>query len=293
LLSIKEKMTEHKFEAKLNNLDVLKKADPKSPVALIYHIKVKDSKAYKTWCINSSEQLESTSGRRVFNFAVDPVAREGLLIDYVVIDEFFSPKIALEFFSVTKAHLNSSCSQNTVLAIYPEVKLKLFIVRMLASILHFLKGIHDTGVPSDTWKASNTAVWPDEKQMMVAREQNLDSPLLVYNLNKIREIALYQGEYAEVAPSSGEVAYERYNKIAGPLLLRRGAYPVYGGKPIGILYGDDNMLNDNWSKFVLVHYPQRRNLLAMIESDEYKKSQYHRDAGLERVAIFMGSRTNF
>jgi uncharacterized protein (DUF1330 family) len=53
------------------------------------------------------------------------------------------------------------------------------------------------------------------------------------------------------------------------------------------------MLNDNWSKFVLVHYPQRRNLLAMIESDEYKKSQYHRDAGLERVAIFMGSRTNF
>jgi hypothetical protein len=31
----------------------------------------------------------------------------------------------------------------------------------------------------------------------------------------------------------------------------------------------------------------------MLESDEYKKSQYHRDAGLERVAIFMGSRTNF
>ena len=55
-------MTERKFEAKLNNLDVLRKADPKSPVALIYHIQVKDSKAYKTWCINSSEQLESTSG---------------------------------------------------------------------------------------------------------------------------------------------------------------------------------------------------------------------------------------
>ena len=83
-----------------------------------------------------------------------------------------------------------------------------------------LLAIDDTGVPSDNWKASNIAVWPDEKQMMVAREQNLDSPLLV-------------------------------------------------------------------------HYPQRRNLLAMIESDEYKKSQYHRDAGLERVAIFMGSRKNF
>ena len=105
---------------------------------------------------------------------------------------------------------------------------------MLANILYFLRGIDDTGVPSDNWKASNIAVWPDEKQMMVAREQNLNSPLLVYNLNKNREIALYQDQYAEIAPCSGEVAYERYSKIAGPLLLRRGAYPAYGGMEMTI-----------------------------------------------------------
>lgn len=66
--------------------------------------------------------------------------------------------------------------------------------------------------------------------------------------------------------------------------------PRDGGKPIGILIGDDNsMLADDWSKFILVYYPQRRNLLAMIEGDEFKSGQRHRDAGLERVAIFMGN----
>ena len=36
-----------------------------------------------------------------------------------------------------------------------------------------------------------------------------------------------------------------------------------------------------------VSYPQRRNLLATIESDEFHKGEVHRDAGLERVAIFI------
>jgi hypothetical protein len=69
-----------------------------------------------------------------------------------------------------------------------------------------------------------------------------------------------------------------------------GWYPVYGGKPLGILAGDENnMLYDNWSKFILVYYPERRNPLAMIEGKEFKSGQHHRDAGLDRVAIFMGN----
>jgi len=126
--------------------------------------------------------------------------------------------------------------------------------------------------------------------MKVARQQDLSEPILVYNLNKNRNIAQYGvEENANTKPCSGKDAYERYSKIAGPLLLRRGAFPVYGGKPIGILHGVNNMLNDTWDKFVLVHYPQRRNLLSMIESEQYKSSQYHRDAGLDRVAIFIGN----
>lgn len=88
----------------------------------------------------------------------------------------------------------------------------------------------------------------------------------------------------------GQQAYDRYAKIAGFELLRRGAFPVYGGKPICLLDGDkDGMLADRWDKFIFVRYPQRRNLLAIIESDEFNNGQVHRDAGLERAVIFMTS----
>lgn len=103
-------------------------------------------------------------------------------------------------------------------------------------------------------------------------------------------MAQYQNVSQANKPCSGEEAYERYSKIAGAQLLRRGAYPVYGGKPLGILAGgESNMLYDDWSKFILVYYPERRNLLAMIEGKEFKSGQHHRDAGLDRVAIFMGN----
>jgi len=49
------------------------------------------------------------------------------------------------------------------------------------------------------------------------------------------------------------------------------------------------MLADRWDKFILVRYPQRRNLPAIIESDEFNKGQVHRDAGLQRSVIFMAS----
>ena len=63
---------------------------------------------------------------------------------------------------------------------------------------------------------------------------------------------------------------------------------MYGGRPICLLIGDrDCMLADKWDKFIFVRYPQRRNLLATIESKEFHHGQIHRDAGLERVAIFM------
>jgi hypothetical protein len=51
------------------------------------------------------------------------------------------------------------------------------------------------------------------------------------------------------------------------------------------------MLADRWDKFIFVRYPQRRKLLATIESDEFSKGEHHRDAGLERVDIFMANET--
>jgi len=270
--------------------DILQKVAKGSRVALIYHLQVRDKEAYSNWYIKSTDLLKSMGGSRLFNMSVDPVPREGMFVDEIFIDEYPSAEDTLKFIAATEAELSESCQNVTILAIQPEPQLKIRIVRVIAFLMHFFKGIYDNGTPTASWKAHNTAVWPDEKQMSVARKQDLDRPLLVYNLNKNKKIAQYQDSPQDAKQCSGEEAYERYSKIAGAQLLRRGAYPVYGGKPLGILAGgENNMLYDNWSKFILVYYPQRRNLLAMIEGEEFKSGQHHRDAGLDRVAIFMGN----
>lgn len=270
--------------------EVLQKMQKGGRVALIYHLRIGDKATYNNWRSKSVGLHKNMGGSRLFNISADPVAREGMLVDEIIIDEYPSSEMALDFINATKSELSKGCYEVTVLAIKPEPPLKFRIVRTIAFLMHFFKGIQDTGTPTANWKADNIAVWPDENQMAVAREQDLDLPLLVYNLNKNKEVAQYHDTLEAEKPCSGEEAYERYSRIAGAQLLRRGAYPVYGGKPLGILAGkSSNMLYDTWSKFILVYYPQRRNLLAMIEGEEFKSSQYHRDAGLDRVAIFMGS----
>lgn len=165
------------------------------------------------------------------------------------------------------------------------------MVKGISWLVRFFKGLTDKGVPSARWRAGNADVWPDENQMKVARAQDLDEPLFVYNLNKYKPVAEYKDFNEDGRKVSGKEAYDRYSKIAGLELLRRGAYPVYGGKPV-CLFGnrEDCMLADSWDHFIFVRYPQRRNLLATIESDEFHKGEVHRDAGLERVAIFMAKK---
>jgi hypothetical protein len=269
--------------------EVFQKVEKGGRVALIYHLQIRDKAAYNNWYSKSSGLLKSMGGSRLYNMSVDPVPREGMLIEDIFIDEYPSAAVAIKFVEAIQFELFENCLDVTILAIQPEPNLKFRIVRVIAFLMHSFKGIHDSGTPTANWKANNTAVWPDEKQMAVAMEQSFDLPLLVYNLNKNKKVAEYQDSRQNCKPCSGEEAYERYSKIAGAQLLRRGAYPVYGGKPLGILAGkENNMLYDDWSKFILVYYPQRRNLLAMIEGEEFMSGQYHRDAGLDRVAIFMG-----
>ena len=278
-----------KSEATVVHSEIFDKVAKGSRVALIYHLRIQDKTAYSNWYRKSSQLLEGMGGSRLFCIFADPVPREGMSVDEIVIDEYPSTDIALKFVGAIQTELTDSCNV-TVLALQPDSPWIFRFVRIVARLMHFFKGINDSGTPTANWEADNTTVWPDDNQMEVAREQDLDSPMLVYNLNKNKEVAQYQGPYTDSKPCSGEEAYERYSKIAGVQLLRRGAYPVYGGKPLGLLVGGgENMLSDNWSKFILVYYPQRRNLLAMIEGEEFKRGQYHRDAGLERVAIFMGN----
>jgi uncharacterized protein (DUF1330 family) len=259
-------------------------------VAFVHHLKIKDSNGYGKWL---SESKNSFNSKRLFRVKADPVAREGMLIDEIVIDEFQSIQEAFDFISAFDDALNQVCTEHTVLTIMPEPSITFCVVKCISWFVRLFKGITDKGIPSAAWRTENIAVWPDENQMTVARAQDLDEPLFVYNLNKYKPNAEYKDSYEDSKKISGKEAYDRYSKIAGFELLRRGAYPVYGGKPICLFGSHKNcMLADRWDHFIFVRYPQRRNLLATIESDEFHKGEVHRDAGLERVAIFMGKKPN-
>jgi hypothetical protein len=257
-------------------------------VALVYHLKIGDSNGYDKWLTESKNSL---GFKRLFQVKADPVAREGMLIDEIMIDEFPSPQEAFDFMSAFGDTLKEVCSEHIVLVIMPQPSVTFHLVKGISWLVRLFKGVTDIGTPTTNWKAENVAVWPDENQMKVARSQDLDEPLFVYNLNKYKPVADYKGFGEDAKKISGKNAYDRYSKIAGFELLRRGAYPVYGGKPL-CLFGshEDCMLADRWDHFIFVRYPQRRNLLATIESDEFHKGEVHRDAGLERVAIFMAKK---
>ena len=60
--------------------------------------------------------------------------------------------------------------------------------------------------------------------MAVARSQNLDEPVYVYNLNKYKKVAEYSEPDGIGKQLSGKEAYGRYAKNAGFELLRRGAF---------------------------------------------------------------------
>jgi len=252
-------------------------------VAFVYHLKINDLNGYDKWLTKSRHNK-----KRLYRVKVEPVAREGMLIDEIVIDEFLSVQEAFDSLSAFENSLIQVCSEHTILAIIPEPSITFHVVKGISWLVRLFKGVTDKGIPSATWRAENTDVWPDDIQMKVARAQDIEEPLFVYNLNKYRQVAEYRDFNEGGKKISGKEAYDRYSKIAGFELLRRGAYPVYGGKPI-CLFGNpaDCMLADSWDHFIFVRYPQRRNLLATIESDEFHKGEAHRDAGLERVAIFM------
>ncbi|WP_431688745.1 Dimeric alpha-beta barrel [Hahella sp. NBU794] len=256
-------------------------------VALVFHLKIKRSEDYLSWLRESANQC---GGERLFRVQADPVAREGMWLDEILIDEFPSPKAALSFMATHGEALRRHCESWAVLAVVPESPWLFRMVRWMSRLIQVFKGVRDTGTPAAGWAAENTAIWPDQAQMAVARSQSLDDPLFVYNLNKYKAVAEYQGEVESEPSVSGKEAYDRYAKLAGFELMRRGAFPVYGGTPVCLLAGEpDCMLQDNWDKFIFVRYPQRRNLLATIEGDAFGESQKHRDAGLARVAIFMAS----
>ena len=75
-------------------------------VAFVLHLKIIDSNGYDKWLAKSKSRH---NGKRLYRVKADPVAREGMLIDEIVIDEFSSIKEAFDFLSTFENSLMQVC----------------------------------------------------------------------------------------------------------------------------------------------------------------------------------------
>ena len=100
-------------------------------------------------------------------------------------------------------------------------------------------------------------------------------PVSMLNLLKFRELSLDGNE-------TGAESYARYGELASPFVLQHGGELIFRGKAGEHLVGDTDY---DWDMVLIVKWPDRQNLLDLIEDDGYKAIAHHRKNGLERTML--------
>ena len=111
-----------------------------------------------------------------------------------------------------------------------------------------------------------------------------DGPLVMLNLNRYRERALYEsappgGESADV---TGREAYERYAGKALEVLAREGGEVLWATEATMTVVGGES---DRWHEVIAVRYPSMHAFLGLALDPEIGVALAHREAGLERAAL--------
>jgi hypothetical protein len=107
-------------------------------VAFVYHLKIRDSNGYNKWLIESNKSFK---GKRLFRVQADPVPREGMLINEIVIDEFPSTQVAFDIIAAFEDTLKQVCSEYTALAIVPELSHTFHLVKGISVLVQLFKGV--------------------------------------------------------------------------------------------------------------------------------------------------------
>jgi hypothetical protein len=126
---------------------------------------------------------------------------------------------------------------------------------------------------------------PSRDQVRRLRDTGRDGQVVMMNLLKFRETALYPPE-AGMAPCSGKEAYDRYQHaftVAVGAISQ--AEVVYDGPCEQVFIGQAGTDATDWDKLLLVRYPSRQHFLAMMANDAYRDALVHRYAGLERTVL--------
>jgi uncharacterized protein (DUF1330 family) len=104
-----------------------------------------------------------------------------------------------------------------------------------------------------------------------------DTPVVMLNLLKFRERAVYaEGQGEE--PCSGGEAFMRYGKAVAPMIKACGGEQLWQGRQAAMLIGPQDK---QWHLAVLVKYPSAQAFIDMVSSSAYREIAVHRSAALE------------
>ncbi|MFA6010374.1 MAG: DUF1330 domain-containing protein [Desulfobacteraceae bacterium] len=119
-------------------------------------------------------------------------------------------------------------------------------------------------------------IHPDmEKLPDIFSKLPMDKPIVMVNLLKFKEIAVYKDGPADY---SGRKAYGYYAETLVTMLKTYGASVVYLGDVHGLLISPPD---ESWDEVLLVRYPSVPVFIEMVESPSYKAVVKHRTAALE------------
>jgi len=79
----------------------------------------------------------------------------------------------------------------------------------------------------------------------------------------------------------GAEQYQRYTAATAPLLAKAGGKVLLAGRPAELLIGDQT-----WDLALIVEYPKRAALLAMLDSEDYQAIANLRTEALERSVLY-------
>ena len=132
---------------------------------------------------------------------------------------------------------------------------------------------------------TDRSIDPTAEQVRALRDTTRDGPVVMLNLLKFRDVAMYPDDSGE-PPCSGVDAYARYQHAftvtVGPISQ---ASVLYDGAVDQVFIGMAGTPETDWDKVLIVRYPTRGHFLAMMDDATYRQALVHRYAGLARTVL--------
>ncbi|MFA5883290.1 MAG: DUF1330 domain-containing protein [Acidimicrobiia bacterium] len=122
---------------------------------------------------------------------------------------------------------------------------------------------------------------PTDEQIAAFAGADLDTPIVMLNLNRYRDRAQYENP-GPGDDLSGREAYLRYGEVALRAMTEVGAQILWMAPAEQVFAGCEH---DTYDEALAVWYPSRGAFLSMVSLPWYREALVHRRAALEHATI--------